>query len=400
MFNGESLTAKTRGRQDARRNPGETWRHGVLAVRPQIYADLTPIFKPVNLRSQQLQMAFVYSTMRKTALFLLTLHLFYSCSNKKDAPDVSKIEVNIPIERFDRAFFKMDTSNISLALHRIHSQYPDFYNDFMREILGVSGAGADSNTISISRRFLQGYSSIFDSIFPKYKSVGWLKKELEDGYRYVKYYFPQYKTGKAVLYVGPFDAPGVATTSYGIAIGLQQFAGKDFSVYQTAEAQEMFPLYISRRFSPEYITANAMKAVVLELFPDQSAGKPLIEQMVEKGKQWWLLEKFLPYAADSVKTGFTQAQLDWCEKNEGLIWTEIVRNEDLNSINPTVIQTYIGEGPFTQGFPQEESPGNIGQWIGWQIVKKFADKNPDMKPEDLMKTPARKILDEAKYKPK
>lgn len=143
-----------------------------------------------------------------------------------------------------------------------------------------------------------------------------------------------------------------------------------------------------------------MKAVVLELFPDQSAGKPLIEQMVEKGKQWWLLDKFLPHAADSVKTGFTQAQLDWCEKNEGLIWTEIVRNEDLNSINPTVIQTYIGEGPFTQGFPQEESPGNIGQWIGWQIVKKFADKNPGMKPEDLMKTPARKIIDEAKYKPK
>jgi hypothetical protein len=65
-----------------------------------------------------------------------------------------------------------------------------------------------------------------------------------------------------------------------------------------------------------------------------------------------------------------------------------------------VIQTYIGEGPFTQGFSQEQSPGNIGQWIGWQIVKRFAEKNSSMKPEELMRTDAMKILEEAKYKPK
>jgi uncharacterized protein YjaZ len=92
--------------------------------------------------------------------------------------------------------------------------------------------------------------------------------------------------------------------------------------------------------------------------------------------------------------------LDWCKNNEGLIWSYIVRNEDLNSLNPTTIQTYIGEGPFTQGFSQELSPGNIGQWIGWQIVKKFAAKNSGMKPEDVMKAEAKKILDDAKYKPK
>jgi hypothetical protein len=143
-----------------------------------------------------------------------------------------------------------------------------------------------------------------------------------------------------------------------------------------------------------------MKAVVEDIFPDQSSSKPLIEQMVEKGKQWWLLDKFLPATPDSIKTGYTQRQLNWCLENEGLIWSYIVKNEDLNSLNPTVIQTYIGEGPFTQGFSQELSPGNIGQWIGWQIMKKFASKNPDMKPEEIMKTDARKILEEVKYKPK
>jgi hypothetical protein len=69
-------------------------------------------------------------------------------------------------------------------------------------------------------------------------------------------------------------------------------------------------------------------------------------------------------------------------------------------LNPVVIQTYIGEGPFTQGFSQELSPGNIGQWLGWQIIKKYLSKNPDITPEELMKTDSKIILEEAKYKPK
>ncbi len=121
--------------------------------------------------------------------------------------------------------------------------------------------------------------------------------------------------------------------------------------------------------------------------------------MIEKGKAWWLLDKFLPTTADSVKTGYTQDQLDWCAANEGLIWTYILKNENLYSVDPSTIQVYIGEGPFTQGFSQELSPGNIGQWIGWQIVKKYADNNPKASIQDIMTASGKKILDEAKYRP-
>ena len=48
----------------------------------------------------------------------------------------------------------------------------------------------------------------------------------------------------------------------------------------------------------------------------------------------------------------------------------------------------------------ENSPGNIGQWIGWQIVKAYVEKNTSLKPEEVMRTDAKKIFDEARYKPK
>jgi uncharacterized protein YjaZ len=91
--------------------------------------------------------------------------------------------------------------------------------------------------------------------------------------------------------------------------------------------------------------------------------------------------------------------LKWCRDNEGLIWNYFVTNENLEVIEPDMIQNYIGESPTTQGMPQS-SPGNIGQWVGWQIVNKFAGENSSLNPTEIMNTPARKILTEAKYKPK
>ena len=338
--------------------------------------------------------------MKRITFILPLLFLLFSCKNKKGIPDVSGIEVSVPIVRFDNDFFSIDTNNISAGLQKLQQQHPEFYVDFMQQILGVSGADTSFNTVAVTKEFIRGYKSIYDSLHSNYNETGWLQKDLEQSFRFVKYYFPKYKSGKAILFVGPFDAPGVALTQSGLAIGLQQYAGSNFSVYQSAPGQEMFPIYISRRFDKKYIVANCMKVVVQDIFPDNSGAKPLIEQMVERGKQWYLLDKLMPETADSIKTGYTQHQLDWCNDYEGMIWSQIVKNEDLNSLSPAVIQTYIGEGPFTQGMSQEDSPGNIGQWIGWQIVKKYAAKNSNLKPEEVMTTPAAKIIEEAKYKPK
>jgi uncharacterized protein YjaZ len=50
--------------------------------------------------------------------------------------------------------------------------------------------------------------------------------------------------------------------------------------------------------------------------------------------------------------------------------------------------------------PQEYSPGNLGQWIGWQIVKKFVSKNEGLSITEIMRTAPSVIVEQAKYKPK
>ena len=338
--------------------------------------------------------------MKKASLLLLLVSFLAACNNNKNVPYVSGIKMDITLERFDKDFFKIDSNSLTDGLRQLQKTYQGFYADYMQGILGVSGAETDPATQKMVRMMLENYVSLYAIVSPRLSNTSSLEEELKRAFQFVKYYFPNYKIPGVICFVGTLDAPGIVLTEKYLAIGLHQYAGKDFKGYQSEQVRQLYPEYISRRFETKYIPANCMKAVVGDLFPDKSNTKPLIEQMIEKGKQWWLVDKFLPETADSLKTGYTKQQLDWCRENEGLIWSYIVKNENLYTVEPVTIQNYIGEGPFTQGFSQEDSPGNLGPWIGCQIVKKYADANPGMKPEQIMQASAKQILEQAKYKPK
>jgi hypothetical protein len=330
-------------------------------------------------------------------LFLLT-----GCGHSDGSPDLSGITVpDIHIERFDTAFFNLDSNHIRQGLYRLDQKYPDFTGAFVADILGA-GPLSDTSMLAFeaTREFLVSYLSISDSLKQKYQRFDWLERELQQGFRYIKYYFPRYPLPqKVVAFIGPLDGPGVALTTNDLAIGLQAFAGKNFSFYLTGKGQDMYPYYISRRFEPEYIDAGCMSALAEDIFPDSSDGRPLIEEMVIKGRYWCLAEKLMPDAPDSIITGFTQAQLRWCAANESEIWGYFLQNvPDLYTIDPDIIKNYVGEGPKTLGMP-DPSPGNIGAWVGRQIVRKYMAGHPGLRPVDLMRVPARTLFDDSKYKP-
>lgn len=345
--------------------------------------------------------------MKKASLFLLLAISLSFCKIKKEIPDVSAIKVNLAVERFDEDFFSMDTNAIEKEISNLQVKYPVLGPIFSQRIVGV-------DNLEGIKAFYRLYKPVFDSSQKIYKNFDPVKEEIEQAFRYVKYYFPSYKIpAKLVPVLGPMNSlndmakmangdltPNFISAGF-IGISLQFYLGKNFSLYSNDYfINNVVPLFRSRRFSREYIAADVMKLVTDDIFPDKSSTKPLIEQMIEKGKQWWLMDKFLPEMPDYIKTGFTREQIEWCEENEGLIWAYIVKNENLYAVDPATKKIYIGEAPFTQGFSQEKSPGNIGPWIGWQIVKKYAAKNSGMKPEAIMTATAKQILEEAKYKPK
>ena len=341
-----------------------------------------------------------FSTMNKwSALLLLSVLLLSACGNKKNIPDVSDIKVDLTVKRFEKDFFAIDTNHIEASLNKLQQQYGTFLNDYLYNILSLPAA-PDSVAKNI-KLFVHDYKPVYDSAALLFSSFDKPENEIHKGLQLTKYYFPRYPLPKQIItYIGPFEGYSNVLTASGIAVGLQLYFGKSFSVYQTDFFRELYPDYQSKRFESGYIAVNSMTNLINDIYPPPSSSKTLIEQMVEEGKRAYVLDALLPETADTLKTGYTAAQLKGCYANEAAIWNYFIENNLLYVNDPSQLRDYTNDAPKTEALGPD-SPGNIGLFIGWQIVKKWMDKKGDkMTLPQLLTTDAKQIFGEAKYKPR
>ncbi len=321
--------------------------------------------------------------------------VLFSCTESRKLPDVSGITINLTTQRFEKDFFNVDTLQIDHSMELLHQKFPGFTSDFVFNILGSTPQTADADI----RSFIHSYQLIYNNTNKTFADIKWIENDVKKGFQYIQYYFPEYKLPKKLItYIGPINSFGCILTQDAVAVGLQLFLGKEHPIYQSEQGQALYPAFVSRRFEPNYISVSIMKNIIDDMYPAAKPGKPMVEQMVELGKRLFLLDQFLPHIADSLKTGYTQAQLEGCIKNEKNIWSMFIQNDLLYKSDPQITRDYLNDAPHTQELG-EGSPGNIGQFIGWQIVKKWMKKNNTKSLKELMEKNPVSLFNEAKYKP-
>ena len=326
------------------------------------------------------------------------LLMLVACNNKKNIPDVSNIKVPFKTLRFEKDFFSIDTNHIEASLNSLQKEYGPFLNDFLYNILS-SQPNPDSVTANV-KLFIHDYFTRYQAAEQKFTSFSSEEKDIQKGLKYVKYYFPDYKVPQqAITFVGPLEGYGNVLTNSGLAIGLQLYMGKDFADYHSEYLSNIYPSYQSRRFEEAYIPVNCMTNVINDIYTPKSGSQTLIEQMVEEGKRMYVLDLVMPETSDTLKTGYTSNQLQGCYDNEAGIWNFFIQNNLLYITDPLQTREYVNDGPKTEALGPA-SPGNIGLFVGWQIVKKWMDDHKKTSPEQLLQTPAKQIFEEAKYKPR
>ena len=330
------------------------------------------------------------------SLMMLSL---VSCRNDSGIPDVSKINVELSTRRFEKELFSIDTGSITPQLEKVVARFPSFGENFLTTILNTDPKWSADSAADYVKGFISAYKKVYDTSQVIFADFSPYEKQIKESLRYVKYYFPEYKAPRKIItYIGPLDGFGDILDEDAFIIGLHHHLGKNFSMYKSGIVQETYPEYITNRFEPGYIVINCMKNIVSDIYPEKNEDKSLIVQMVEKGKRLYLLNKFLPNAEEHQLIGYTAVQLNDSYKHEAVIWDMFVQNNLLQSIDYNVTKNYIGEGPKTQELG-EASPGNIGSFAGWQIVKKYMAKNQELTLPQLMGTDPEVIFQQAKYKP-
>ena len=336
--------------------------------------------------------------MRLSIIAVPLCFILFSCSNKK-IPDVSNIKISVTTERFEKDFFDTSTNSLFTYLKQLNNKNPSFVENYLTKILSVDPSWPSDTAAAYVNGFIKSYRPVYDSAERIFNDFTPYEEEVKKGLQFVKYYFPEYKLPKKIItYIGPADGFGDILAEDALIIGLQHHLGKNNSLYKTTFVQETYPDYISRRFEPDYIAVNCIKNIANDLYPEKEDEKPLVNQMIEKGKRLYLLNKFLPLTDEYKLIGYSQEQLKDSYSHEAVIWDLFIKNSLLQVTDKNIIKNYVNESPKTQELG-EGAPGNIGSFAGWQIVKKYMQKKPATTLQQLMNLDTEIIFQEAKYKP-
>jgi len=329
-------------------------------------------------------------------IFLFAI-AFISCRHS-NRPDVSNIQVNIKIERFDQELFNGKNKDVIDVDKKLASKYGVFYDDFIHRILDSKYSNTESLTNLYQDQAYTDLSKEVDSVFPNLKTQ---EEGLNETFKYIKYYYPKAKIPKFISFASGFAYQMPVGDNY-LGIGLDMFLGKDSKFYRAIV--QSVPLYLSRRFTPAYIVPRIAETYAHEeLFAEPDDHKTLLSKMIFQGKILYFLDQVLPEnLSDSIKIGYTKPQIDWAQNFEGDIWAYFLENNYLYETDYQKIQVFLSEGPFTPGLGENrDSAPKLGVWMGWQIVKKYMKMHPDVTLQQLMAdNDAQKILNQSKYKPK
>lgn len=333
------------------------------------------------------------------------------CSNgPENTPDVSAIKITIKTNRFDKDLFAIDTNHIADGLKKLHEKYPDFLDYYLDTVREFNIRGNYNDTVQGIRDYLhlfltyKDYVQLQDTINKYYSQTADIDKKLTEGFRFLKYYFPDAAIPRIIyMNMGLSRWPSFPVDKNTLCIGLDMFLGDQYPYYRSIGIHD-YMLSHTRR---AYIPVSLFSTLYRMDHPFAAEDKTLLDLMLQRGKEQYFLHKILPHEPDSVLFGFTQTQVKWCEENESLIYNFFIRQNLLYSRTPQSVMPYVHDGPFARGLEAADdvvkvSPGNIGSWLGYRIVASYVQQYPETSLATLVNgrhDPAR-FLDSAKYKPR
>ncbi len=304
--------------------------------------------------------------------------------------DVSDIKIGkIKIKRYEKALFEIDLNNFKSELEEISQEYKFFLDvdlDDTLNLIQIHNYITDPKLIELYHKTIK-----------EYPDLNKLEEELTSAFKHYKYYFPEKTVPDFYTYISglQYEYP-VQRADMVFIIGLDLYLGENLPVYQ----QIGLPMYKIMQMNLSYIANDCIKILAETEFITHNNSKTLLDEMIRAGKILYFQDALLPTKPDSVKIGYPQQKLEWCYENEGELWAFFIKNKLLYSPDFKNINKFIQDGPFTSGF-SKNSPGKLGNWIGWQIVRSFMENNPEISFNEMLGiNDSQKILSKSKYKPK
>jgi len=321
------------------------------------------------------------------------------CKEDKLDVDISKVEVpEVKFQRMEKELFALQPSNIAAETQNFQHRYGNFYNRFVNFIVNNGGVADSSYAMNLAR-FISDHDmrGAYNETGQKFsdQDIATLGHELTDVCKRYKVHFPNKPLPKRfVTYMSGFNYNVVYVDST-IGVGLDMYLGSADRYYQMLK----WPSYRTALMNQRNVLPDVVRGWIIADFDNTDAINNLLGHMIFHGKVLYAMDAMLPDVADSLKIGYTSEQMKYCDSYEKNLWGYFADKNRLYENNLKTIAEYTNDGPFT-GAISKECPPRIAMWVGWQIVRSYMKKNPDVSLQQLMaEMDVQKVLTKSKYKP-
>jgi gliding motility-associated lipoprotein GldB len=317
---------------------------------------------------------------KKLFLYLSVATLAIACNkDSKIEQDIANIDVDFKVERFDEIFAKSQPND----LPKLKTTFPFLFSKRIN----------DSVWIDRMKDTLQQH--LFAEVDKTFGNFDGVTKDIKSLFQHLKYYDKTFTEPRVITLTNFVDYRNkTIITDTIVLIALDNYLGEEHEFYVD------IPRYLAQNLKPSQIVPD-LATDYAQKYSFQSQQKTLLDDMIYFGKQLCFKDRMIPFETDAEKIGYTQEQLDWAISNESYIWRYFIEKELLYSTDNSLPSRFMNPAPFTKFYLEldSESPGRLGQYMGWQIVRSYMEHN-DVKLMDMLQMDTKDIFDNAKFKPR
>lgn len=317
--------------------------------------------------------------MRKIGIYIVFIVTVFGCKNESAIEtEIGKIEMDVNIERFDEFFSESSAE----SLPKLKETYPFMFSERYTDEQWLDRLN-DTLQIQLHKEVNETFED-----FPE-------RADIISLFQHLSHYYKEFKTPRVITVTSDVDYRNktIVTDSI-VIIALDTYLGEEHEFYSGIQQ------YLKQNFERDMIVSDLTSGYA-DKFIYQSEKRTFLDNMIFFGKVLYFKDMMIPFVTDELKIGYTKDQLTWTQSNESNIWRNFIENELLYSTDPKLTNRFISPAPFSKFNLQldQESPGRIGHYIGWQIVRSYMKNNDDTFKQMLVKN-AEDIFNNSRFKPK
>ena len=318
---------------------------------------------------------------QRTSLILLIFLFFNACQDEfTNESDIESISVSISFDRFDLKFYDQPSEVIPELKKKYPFLFPKQFSD----------------SVWISRQKDSLQLLLQSEVNKTFKDIELFERDVDHLFKHIKYFFPFAKTPRVITLTNNVDYQIKTVYSDSLLlISLDTFLGSKNHLY------DGIPTYIRKELDPKYITvqiADKFGAFIIPPVEDRT----FLARMIYEGKKLYLNDLLLPHVPIEDRIVYTKEEFNWAIENEKYVWQYFIEKQVLYQTHLEWVQRFIEPAPFSKFYLQldNQTPGRIGSWLGWQIVNSYMIQFPETPLDELLKISPQKLFNLSKYKPK